>query len=245
MFINYAHRGASSYYPENTLSAFCAGVDMGANGIETDVQRTKDGVLVLFHDDTIDRITEGKGRISDYTYKELLELHVRNDDFYRIDKIISLEDFLRFFSWRDLTFAIEIKQKGIEAETMEMLDSYNMVHKTVVTSSFYDSLVLAKHLRPSYRTGFIAEIPIDDELLTKMKEDGIEELCPEAYTLTAEKMRTYWDWGFDVRAWGIYTPEMMKTAYNLGVCGMTVNFPDVLAKFLLKKQEIVSERMPR
>lgn len=59
--INYAHRGASEYAPENTLSSFYLGLLQGANGIETDVQRTKDGVLVLFHDPTIDRVTNGNG----------------------------------------------------------------------------------------------------------------------------------------------------------------------------------------
>ena len=57
--INYAHRGASEYAPENTMSAFYLGLIYGADGIETDVQRTKDGELVLFHDDTLDRVTDG------------------------------------------------------------------------------------------------------------------------------------------------------------------------------------------
>ena len=70
-FINYAHRGASSYAPENTMSAFYLGLRRGANGIETDVQRTKDGVLVLFHDDTLKRVTGQEGSIQDYTYEEL------------------------------------------------------------------------------------------------------------------------------------------------------------------------------
>ena len=62
--INYAHRGASEYAPENTLSSFYLGMIQGANGIETDVHRTKDGVLVLFHDDTLDRVSDGVGKIS-------------------------------------------------------------------------------------------------------------------------------------------------------------------------------------
>ena len=74
--INYAHRGASEYAPENTLSSFYLGLLQGANGIETDVQRTKDGVLVLFHDDTVDRVTDGKGRLSDYTFDELKKLKI-------------------------------------------------------------------------------------------------------------------------------------------------------------------------
>jgi len=61
-FVNYAHRGASQYAPENTLSAFYLGLAMGANGIETDVQKTKDGVLVLFHDNSLTRVTGAGGR---------------------------------------------------------------------------------------------------------------------------------------------------------------------------------------
>jgi len=71
MFINFAHRGASSYAPENTMSAFYLGLRMGANGIETDIQRTGDGILVLFHDDTLDRVTGQSGKIADYTYEQL------------------------------------------------------------------------------------------------------------------------------------------------------------------------------
>lgn len=62
MFVNYAHRGASAYYPENTLSAFYAGVNMGANGIETDIHITKDDILVLFHDDELSRVTDKKAQ---------------------------------------------------------------------------------------------------------------------------------------------------------------------------------------
>ena len=235
MFVNYAHRGASSYYPENTLSSFYAGLDIGANGIETDIQKTRDGVLVLFHDDTIERVTEGSGTISEHTYAELMQLDVRNDAYQRTDKIVTLEDFLRYFSFRDLTFAIELKQSGIEEETLELLDRYHMEQKAVITSFDYDSVAKTKRLRPRYRAGFLAEIPIDDALLDKMKADGIEELCPDAHVMTPEKMTNWKARGFEVRAWGVYTPEIMNAAYRLGVCGMTVNFPDLLTRLILRE----------
>ncbi|MBS1484153.1 MAG: glycerophosphodiester phosphodiesterase, partial [Clostridium sp.] len=63
MFINYAHRGASAYAPENTLSAFYLGLEMGANGIETDIRRTKDGQLVLFHDATLEQAAGLQGGV--------------------------------------------------------------------------------------------------------------------------------------------------------------------------------------
>lgn len=72
--INFAHRGASAVCPENTMSAFRKGLTLGATGIETDVQMTKDGALILIHDETLGRTTNGSGNVKDHTLKELLAL---------------------------------------------------------------------------------------------------------------------------------------------------------------------------
>ena len=74
MVLNHAHRGASGYFPENTMLAFMKAVEMGCDGIETDVQMTRDGVLVLIHDERIDRTTNGYGLVKDYSYAELCRL---------------------------------------------------------------------------------------------------------------------------------------------------------------------------
>ena len=115
MFINYAHRGASEYAPENTFLAFNVGIFMGANGIETDVQVTKDGIAVLFHDDTLDRVTGQSGSIYDYTFEELQNFFVVKNE-YR-DKIVKFDDFLKYFHFRDITFAIELKHIGNSVTT--------------------------------------------------------------------------------------------------------------------------------
>lgn len=106
-FINYAHRGASEYYPENTFLAFYVGLIMGANGIETDVQMSRDKIPVLFHDRTLERMTGRPGSIGEYTYDELMAIEASKGG-YR-DKIAGLEDFLRHFSFQPLRFAIELK----------------------------------------------------------------------------------------------------------------------------------------
>ena len=98
-FVVYAHRGASHYCPENTLMSFYMGMRLGANGIETDVQRTKDGVLVLFHDDTLDRVTGFCGAVSDYTYEQLCRMYVKEHGLF--DRIPTLEDFLDRFAFRE------------------------------------------------------------------------------------------------------------------------------------------------
>ena len=70
----YAHRGYSGKYPENTMLSFQKAAETGCDGIELDVQTTKDGVLVVIHDEAIDRTTDGTGLVKDYTYEELVSL---------------------------------------------------------------------------------------------------------------------------------------------------------------------------
>lgn len=229
MFINYAHRGASAYFPENTFSAFYSALYMDANGIETDVRETKDGVLVLFHDSDISRTTDGNGSIADYNYNELLNLHVFNPSRDKYDIIVALQDFLRYFSFRNLSFAIELKQMQIERKVIDMLDTFGIREKAVLTSFNYESLKIAKAYNPRYRVGFLYH---EDELdpVGKLQAINGEELCPPANSLTQETVNRYHELGFYVRAWGVYTEDLMEHAYSCGVDGMTVNFPDLLAQ---------------
>ena len=230
MFINYAHRGASEYAPENTLSSFYLGLSMGANGIETDVQRTKDGILVLFHDDTLDRVTGVSGKISDYTYAELTKFRVKNAKTGKEDIITTMEDFLKYFGFRDLTFAIELKEAGTEADVLTLLDKYAMREKTVITSFNFSCIETVKKLRSDYKVGWLA-VEFDEEKLAKMRAIGGEELCPKAEHLTPEQVKAWHEMGYNVRAWGVANTDIMKHAYLCGVDGMTVNFPDLLVKY--------------
>lgn len=231
-FVNFAHRGASEYAPENTLMSFYLGLYMGANGIETDVQKTKDGVLVLFHDDTLERVTGQPGAISDYTFLELQSFDVCKDGL--TDKIVSLEDFLARFAYRDITLAIELKEKGLEKEVCELVYKYGAEKKCTITSFRYDALTAMKKCAPNLKLGYLT-LEVTDELLDKMKLDGIDEICPRAEGLTVEDV---WKWqklGFNVRAWGVSDEELMKAVLRAGADGMTCNFPDKLFAALKEK----------
>ena len=232
MFVNYAHRGASEYTPENTLLAFYTGVYMGANGIETDVQMTKDGILVLFHDDTILRLTGAPGSIRDYTLEQLRQFTFENKGL--TDKIVVFEDFLQQFGWRDLTFAIEIKQAGIEDKTVDMIRKYGIQSKTIVTSFMLDSVRATKQYAPEQKVGFLTR-EINDEMLQQLKDMGAEQFYPEAPDVTAETVARWHAQGFEVRAWGVKDEVLMRQVYDAGAEGMTVNFPDKLTKYIAEK----------
>ena len=131
--INYAHRGASEYYPENTEASFLAGIYMGADGLETDVQRATDGLLVLFHDETLERACPGAvGKIADYTYDELKVFDVRNKNMR--GKITPLWDFLgRFGILNHMTLAIELKADGCEKDTYDLICEYGCEKNVIIT----------------------------------------------------------------------------------------------------------------
>lgn len=228
-FVNFAHRGASEYTPENTLLAFNLGIYMGANGIETDVQLTKDGIPVLFHDDTIVRMTGEEGSISDYTFEELQNFNVTKNEYF--DKIVSLEDFIKHFHFRDITFAIELKQRGTAKPTIDILRKYNLFRKVTITSFNFDELCDARSYGPEFKAGYLTN-NITDEILEKMRNLGIDEICPEAHLTNKEIVLKWHKMGFNVRAWGVYNEELMKQAYEAGCDGMTVNFPDKLTNYI-------------
>jgi len=228
-FVNYAHRGASEYAPENTMMAFNLGLYMGANGIETDVQRTKDGVLVLFHDDTLERVTGETGSIADYTYEELLAFRIKKGDLE--DRIVKLEDFLQAFGWRDLTLAIEIKQSGIEKEIADMILKYDLGARVMITSFKLDSLKAIRAYAPILRTGYLKG-DFSDAEVQEMLALGIEELCPKAANVTQDKVAKWHHLGFNVRAWGVVDENLMQHVYDSLTDGCTVNFPDKLTEYI-------------
>ena len=230
--INYAHRGASEYAPENTLSSFYLGLLQGANGIETDVQRTKDGVLVLFHDDTVDRVSDGCGKLCDYTLDELRKLKIYGNSttgFY--DSIITFEEFLEHFANYDIHFAIELKGGGVENDTLTMVEKYNVMKKTTFTSFHFDYIKKIKELNPDARVGWLTE-GTDEKVIQTLLSIGGEEMAPMAQKVTTELMQKWRSAGLGVRAWGVSSIDLMKKMCMFGVDGMTVNFPDRLFQHL-------------
>lgn len=230
--INYAHRGASEYAPENTLSSFYLGLLMGADGIETDVQKTKDGELILFHDSTVDRVSDGVGNVSDYTFEEIRKLKIYGNattGYY--DKVITLREFLEKFSSYDITFAIELKGAGVNKETLEMIKEFGIMDKTTFTSFQYDYIKEIKELDKTARVGWLVK-EVTEETIEKLKEIGGEEMAPQAAPLTEEIVKKLRDEGFGVRAWGLTSVALMKKMCDLEVDGMTVNFPDRLYEYL-------------
>ena len=233
MMINYAHRGASEYFPENTLRSFYAGLEMGADGIETDIQRTKDGVLVLNHDDTLKRTAGVEGRVCDFTYDELLNMDfgVFKGESFAGEKIVTLDEFLRHFASKDLTFALEIKQAGVEADVLACIEKHGCRDKVIITSFKWESVAEVRRLDETIRIGYLTGA-ITEEVLDLLAQHNMQQICPKIANVTAESMALARSRGFSVRFWGVSNEELMLRAVSFGGDGMTVNFPDKLTAAL-------------
>lgn len=161
-----AHRGFSGIAPENTVYSFGSAVESGADYIELDVQLTKDNQLVVFHDKTIDRTTDGKGKLSDYTYDELLKFSVGEwygKEEYNDAKIMLLSEVLELFS-DDILFNIEIKNSGNVVRTAEItaetVQEYGIEDSCYITSFSYSALKKVKSINPDIKTGIIVNTAV-------------------------------------------------------------------------------------
>lgn len=157
----WAHRGCSYLYPENTITAFKAAAELsGITGIEFDVQLTKDGEIVVFHDENVKRVTDGEGNVADYTLEELKKLKIR--DMTEIPTLAEVLELLKpYCESKGLLINIELKTsvvryEGIEEKTIKMVKNYGLSDYIVYSSFLQESVKLVKELDPDAKTGMLA-----------------------------------------------------------------------------------------
>ncbi|WP_091483572.1 glycerophosphodiester phosphodiesterase [Gracilibacillus orientalis] len=145
--IIYAHRGASKHAPENTMPAFELAYKHGADGIETDVQLTKDNIPVLIHDEQLNRTTNGTGFVKDFTYNELKQLDAGSwkSPHFTDTKIPRLDDLLAWNQGKQLKLNVELKNniisyQGLEDIVCQKLNEYKMAKQTVISSFNHASI---------------------------------------------------------------------------------------------------------
>ncbi len=235
MVFNCAHRGASAYAPENTFAAFYLAIEMEADGIETDVRRTQDNVLVLFHDRNLKRITGKDGSISDFTYTELLDMDFGSykGKKYKNERIVSLRDMLKYLSGKDLKFILELKDKNIENDVFNIIREFKCVSKTTITSFDLQTLKNFRILDEKIEIGYLTD-EITEDILKLLDSLRIKQICPNINFIDYQKVKYAQNSGFSVRCWGIKTVELMYKALECEVDGMTVDFPDKLAEIVSK-----------
>jgi glycerophosphoryl diester phosphodiesterase len=157
-----AHRGVSTLAPENTISAFKMALELNLAGIELDVQLSKDGHLVVCHDENVERTTDSKGFIKDLTLHEIIKLDAGSwfDRKFAGEKIPTLEEVLELIGGRNVVLNIELKSgivlyEGLEKKLLDVLGKYNFLERTIFSSFNHYCLLKLKELNSKVRIGIL------------------------------------------------------------------------------------------
>lgn len=242
-FMNVAHRGASSYAPENTFAAYDKALALGVNHVEIDVQLTRDDHIVVIHDDTVDRTTNAKGRVAVFTLAELRAMDAGSwfSAEYAGERIRSLGETLEHYKGR-LHFHIEIKQREIAGwlarRTIDMARGYGLTDSVTITSFRKEWLEEAAAYDSELPKGWLVpmgNVAWDDSIIEQSKELGLAQICPRADLTTPELVDKIRAEGFVVRCQGLYNETLMRHVVDVGADGATVNFPDKMGEYLREK----------
>lgn len=231
------HRGAAAYAPENTLESIHTAADIGVEWVELDVKLTKDDVPILFHDETLERTTNGSGAVKDKTYQELKELlaGVNFSEGFTTAFIPTLEDAIDALIERGLGLNLEIKAcAGREKETAEValdvLAQYWDDHDRLLISSFsYISMEAALDIAPDWHRGFLlpAEWPENWQEAAKYLDPSTINL--NGNTVTQEQIELLIDeLNLPILAYTINDPQRGRLLQSWGVDGFFSDAPDVL-----------------
>ena len=201
----WAHRGCSQNYPENTLLAFQKAAEIkGLTGIELDIQLTKDGHMVVFHDEKVDRTTNGTGELKNYSLSELKELKIDVGDgkYERIPTIEEVLDLLDYRLREGLLLNVELKNsvfpyEGMEEKIIELIRERGLQNQVVYSSFRALSLEKIRSLEPEAQIG-ILDTKVSDCLYKLNGGCGADALHPYWRGIDIPKERLQ---GYSVRAW--------------------------------------------
>jgi len=215
-----AHRGASEYEPENTLLAFRRGLELGANAVEFDVRATKDNRIVVIHDSEVDRTTNGKGKVSDFTLEELKKL-----DAGKGEKIPTLQGALNAM-YGKCTILIELKDKDLEKEVVNIVKDLENI---LVISFDAESVKKVKQLAPDIKTGLIfgKKIRNIQGFLKLGKAIQVDWLLGKSDIVDETLIEEAHKWKFKILVWVLNTKKSMQQYAVIGADGIASDMPDL------------------
>jgi len=229
----FAHRGASQYAPENSMAAFMLAYEQGADGIELDVQLSKDGEIVVIHDETINRVSNGKGAVRNYTLEELRKFSFNNRmEEYENVKIPTLREVLELAKAWKMKVNIELKTgiywyPQIEEKVVRMVQEEKMEEWVIYSSFNHYSVSKVQQLVPEAKTAYLfSDVILDVEKYAK--EHGVQGLHPALYHVKmADFLERYQEAGLDVRVWTVNKEKDMEHLIRAQVTALITNKPDI------------------
>ncbi|MFL0584755.1 glycerophosphodiester phosphodiesterase [Solibacillus silvestris] len=233
---NVAHRGATAYTPENTIAAFDLAVDMKADYIEIDVQRSKDGELVLIHDTTVDRTTDGTGKVGDLTLEQLRSLDAGSwkGEQFAGEPIPTFEEILDHYHGK-IGILIELKAPelypGIEEQVAAALIERNLHkpqnEKIIIQSFNFESIKKMDQLLPKVPIGVLTSNRADTTLEALQEFSTYADWFNPSYGIvTKELVNQVHSLGMQIGSWTVRSQEAADFLFEMGVDAIISDYPD-------------------
>lgn len=233
---NVAHRGASGYAPENTIAAYDKAVEMKADYIEIDVQRSKDGELVLIHDTTVDRTTDGTGKVGELTFQQLRALDAGNwkGDSFHGEKIPTFAEILNRYHGK-IGILIELKAPelypGIEESIAQELKTRNLDkpqnEKIIIQSFNFESVKKMNNLLPKVPMGVLTSFKAHTSEQALQDFSAYADYFNPSYSLvTKDLVDQVHNLGMKISSWTVRSHESADFLLDMGVDAIITDYPD-------------------
>ncbi|MFD0712354.1 glycerophosphodiester phosphodiesterase [Paenibacillus sp. GCM10027626] len=232
-----AHRGCAGEAPENTLAAFKLAMEQGCDAIELDVHFSKDGEIIVCHDHTIDRTSDGSGAIHELTVQEIQQADAGRwfDERYAGERIPLLSEVFELVP-PSIMINVEVKDLHGEAgerRLVQFLRETNRVQHVVISSFNHELLVRLKQQEPELKIGMLYHQQVESHHgLAEQLGAPVFSLHPDFKLLDKAAVADAVDRGLEVYAWTVNSEEDMKLVVGLGVTGVITDFPGRLNKLL-------------
>lgn len=218
------HRGAMGHETENTLVSIQKAIDMGVDMIEIDVFKIKSGEIVVFHDDTVERLTDGEGSIESYTLSDLKKLTVEGGH-----KIPTLKEVLDVMEAKTL-LNIELKGANTAKDVNTIVKAYVAdmgweLNDFIISSFKWDELKKMRKVNPSIPIAVLTgKEPL--EAIPVAKDLGATAINPNFKTLSLEVANEIRDAGFKIYTWTVNEPNDINDMKRIAVDGIITNYPE-------------------
>jgi glycerophosphoryl diester phosphodiesterase len=234
-----AHRGDSAHVPENTLASFAAALEVGADLVEFDVQLTKDGAVIVIHDATVNRTTDGRGRVHDMTLPQIRALSAgypsRFGAAHRGERVPTLGEALALLKDRARVM-VEIKsdsvtddaESGIEARVIAEVRKAGMERDVALLSFSRRALLRCRKLAPEIVRGHNFQRAEPGEVLAGAREVASELVMPEKSMLSDELRDRAREAGLKLATWVVDDPEELRRLGRFDLYGVASNCPGVM-----------------
>jgi len=236
----FAHRGFSSQYPENTMTAFRKALEVGADGIEMDARLTVDGKVVIMHDPTVNRTTNGKGKVRNLTAVEIrgLDAGIKKGMVFENERVPMLEEVFDELGGK-LLLNIELcnyeegDERSLSNKVVELIEKYRLMDSVIISSFRFNNLVYVKDKNPSISCALLAKPGLLGAWSRNVLNHSVsvDALHPYYTDATAGLIRREQQCGRKVRAWTVNAPNLIRQLYDEGVDAIFTDNPQESHEF--------------